>query len=131
MRRLVYLAIPLVMLGCKTKTPSGTEAASSKPYVGKLVVLELCNHFVVELESGDIDTSKLALNWRDEKRNATYPKSFAVASSCSFATSGLKEGDRFTFELADGAQENCAVCMAYYPTPDKKLSIKNISKITP
>jgi hypothetical protein len=116
----------IVLAGCKS-----SASKQSTGYVGKLVVKELCNHYVVAVESGNLDTSKLAATWTDSKRNTPFRNVFTVASKCSFANSGLEEGDRFSFELSDNhATENCAVCMAYYETPVQFLYIKNIRKIT-
>lgn len=112
--------------GCKT---SANKTAAG--YTGKLVVSELCNHYVVALETGSIDKNNLAESWTDNKRNMTFNNVFSVASKCSFANAGLAEGDLFSFELADStATENCATCMAYYPTPEQKLMLKNIKKIS-
>lgn len=112
--------------GCK---PSANKTTGA--YTGKLVVSEHCNHYIVALETGSIDKSKLAESWTDNKRNMTFKNVFSVASKCSFANVGLAEGDLFSFELADStAAENCAICMAYYPTPEQKLMLKNIKKIS-
>ena len=99
---------------------------------GRLVISELCAHYVVEIVSGKIDASKVAANWKDEKRNQTYKQSFSIANRCSFGNIGLKEGDEFTFVVDDGSpEETCAVCMAYYPTPSQSLHIKDIKKTEP
>ncbi|KIC90373.1 hypothetical protein [Flavihumibacter sp. ZG627] len=112
--------------GCKT--PANKTTAT---HTGKLVVSELCNHYVVALETGSIDKNNLAESWTDNKRNMTFKNVFSVASKCSFAKAELAEGDVFSFELTDSTvTENCAICMAYYPTPEQKLMIKNIRKIT-
>ncbi|ULQ58186.1 hypothetical protein KJS94_08255 [Flavihumibacter rivuli] len=120
------LALSLIILGaCKTAT-NQTGAG----LVGKLVVVENCGHYVVTLEKGNLDPGKLAANWKDDKRNASYIAAFAVANPCSFGKTGLKEGDRFSFEIVEQPEaENCAVCMMYYPTPEQKLAIKNIRKL--
>jgi len=114
-------------LGC-----TSTNKMNSGALTGKLVVSELCGHYVVQIISGKIDTAKIAANWHDDKRNTTYGQAVAVANPCSFEKSGIKEGDTFTFTPgSEAAKENCMQCMAYYPTPSQSLQIENIKKITP
>lgn len=115
------------MMACKSTKNPGNQSVLT----GKLVVSELCNHYVVSLESGSLDTAKIAASWPDEKRNTTFSNVFSVASKCSFAQSGLKEGDVFTFEVSpQPTEENCMQCMAYYPIPERSLYIRNIKKIS-
>jgi hypothetical protein len=91
---------------------------------GKLVIKELCSHFVVQVISGNVDTSKVVNEWKDEKRKATFDKVFTVANRCDFPSS-LNEGDEFEFSFdPNPAPQNCAVCMAYYPIPSKTNPIK-------
>jgi hypothetical protein len=114
------------MIACKSSKSPGEQGALT----GKLVISELCNHYVVSLESGSLDTAKIAASWADEKRNSTFSNVFSVASRCSFAQAGLKEGDAFTFEVSpQPTEENCMQCMAYYPVPERSLYIRNIKKI--
>lgn len=124
MKYLTLILCTFVAASC-----SNTSKMSSSALKGKLVVSELCAHYVVEVISGNIPAEKTSANWTDEKRKATYPVSFAVANKCSFEKAGLKEGDEFSFSLDEsGEQETCAVCMAYYPTPQQALAIKDIKK---
>lgn len=120
--------LALALWSCKTKAPAA--AGNGAPLTGKLVISALCNHFVVSIESGSYDTAIVAASWKDDSRNASFPNAFTVSSTCSFAALGLKEGDRFSFELAPGATpENCATCMAFYPTPQQRLAIRNVKKL--
>lgn len=116
-----------LFVACKsTKGPGKQEELT-----GQLVISELCNHYVVRLESGSVDTTKIATAWQDEKRNTTFSNVFSVASRCSFAQAGIKEGDVFTFEVSpQPTEENCMQCMAYYPIPERSLYIRNIKKIS-
>ena len=40
----------------------------------------------------------------------------------------IEQGDDFYFMIDTAQKQDCAVCMAYYPTPPKKLSIKVVEK---
>ena len=91
---------------------------------GKLVVKELCSHYVVQVSNGAVDSSQVVNNWKDEKRQATFDKVFTVANRCDFP-SNLNEGDEFEFSFdTNPSPQNCAVCMAFYPTPGKTNAIK-------
>jgi hypothetical protein len=127
MKYIIPAFLILVSMACNS-----TSKMNAAPLKGKLVVSELCGHYIVELISGKIEPDKLAKDWHDDKRNATYKQSFAIANTCNFERFSLKEGDEFTFTLdSDAAKETCAVCMAYYPKPSQSLFIKDIQKITP
>ena len=90
---------------------------------GKLVVKELCSHYVVQVIEGSVDTSRIVNGWKDGKRG-TFNSVFTVANRCNFP-SALNEGDEFEFTFdANPPPQNCMVCMAYYPTPEKMNSIK-------
>ena len=91
---------------------------------GKLVIKEICSHYVVQVTSGSVDTSKVVSGWRDEKRQTTFDKVFTVANRCDFPST-MNEGDEFEFEFdPNPSPQNCAVCMAYYPIPTKSNAIK-------
>ncbi|HYC28639.1 MAG TPA: hypothetical protein VEB42_07480 [Chitinophagaceae bacterium] len=92
---------------------------------GKLVVKELCSHFVVEVLNSKLDTSIVTNGWHDDKRDKIYDNVFTVSNRCAFAAADLKEGDEFEFTFdKEAAPEDCAVCMAFYPTPGKKNAIR-------
>jgi hypothetical protein len=111
---------------CKT----ASKADNTSLLVGKLVISEICSHLVVSVESGNISPDKLTASFRDEKRATSFNNVFTIANTCNFEKTGIKEGDRFYFEIIPNtAQEECMVCMAYYPTPEAKLSITRIKKI--
>lgn len=126
MKNAFLLTLPLLLFACKSKPPANGTALT-----GKLVISAMCNHYVVALETGSIDTAKLASSWKDDAKNTVFNNVFTVASGCSFSQAGLKEGDQFSFEIAEKDSEDCATCMAFYPTPEQKLFIKNIRKINP
>ena len=92
---------------------------------GKLVISEICSHFVVQVTSGKLDTAYVTNGWKDDKRNETYDNVFTVSNRCGFAEAKLKEGDEFEFSFdKKPPPEDCLVCMAFYPTPSKRNVIK-------
>ena len=109
---------------CNNRMGSGTMKLK-----GRLVISEICAHYVVQVIDGNADTSKVQNGWKDEKRNATYDKVFTVANRCGFADEKIKEGDEFEFSFdTNPPPEDCLVCMAFYPTPGKRNAIKVIKK---
>lgn len=96
--------------------------ASSSCFKGRLEVKGICSNYTIKLLEGNLDASKIEAGWKDETTGKTYTDVFALGSPCSFPST-INAGDEFYFVL-DSTKQNCAVCMAYYPTPPKKLSIK-------
>ena len=93
---------------------------------GRLEVKGICANYTIKLLEGNLDTSQIATNWKDEVTGKTYSNVFALGSPCTFPAT-LKEGDEFYFVL-DNSKQDCAVCMAYYPKPEKALRIKVLDK---
>jgi hypothetical protein len=94
---------------------------------GKLEIKALCMNYTIRLVEGSLDTSKVAAKWTDETTGKSYTNAFGLANPCDFPSS-IKQGDEFYFTIDTAKERNCAVCMAYYPTPPKKLMIKIVPK---
>ena len=101
----------------------GKKNSSTEKYKGKLKIAALCMNYTIRLTEGTIDTSLIAGNWTDENTQKSYTNVFRLGNPCDFPAS-LKQGDEFYFRIDTTEGKQCAVCMAYYPTPPKKLSIK-------
>jgi hypothetical protein len=93
-------------------------------YKGRLEIKGICSNYTIKLLNGNLDTTQIASSWTDENTGKTYTDVFALGSPCTFPEN-IKEGDEFYFIL-DSVKQECNVCMAYYPTPGKKLAIKVI-----
>lgn len=107
---------------CNNKAAAGTQKLK-----GRLVIKELCAHYVIQVIEGAVDSSLVTNGWRDEKRNKTYDKVFTVSNRCSFPAAGMKEGDEFEFSIdKNPPPEDCLVCMAYYEVPAKRNAVKVI-----
>lgn len=96
-------------------------------YKAKLETKALCMNYTLRLLEGDIDTSLIAANWTDESTGKSYTNVFALGSRCNFPPT-IQQGDEFYFRIDSSEKQDCAVCMAYYPTPPKRLSIKVVEK---
>ena len=57
-----------------------------------------------------------------EFSNIEYKNVFALESVCDFPES-IREGSSFEFIIDNKKENNCAVCLAYTPVPNKHISI--------
>ena len=95
-----------------------------KTYKAKLEIKALCMNYTLRLVEGSIDTSLISGNWMDETTHKSYQNVFALGNPCTFPAT-IEQGQDFNFVIdTTNTQKQCAVCMAYYPTPPKKLFIK-------
>ena len=101
----------------------GKKEMAAGKFKAKLETKALCMNYTLRLLEGNIDTSLIVANWTDETTGKAYKNVFALGSPCSFPDT-LKQGDEFYFVIDTTTAQHCAVCMAYYPTPPRKLSIK-------
>ena len=103
---------------CSNKKKTGDGV-----YKAKLETKALCMNYTLRLLEGDIDTSLIVSNWTDESTGKAYKNVFALGSPCNFPDT-IQQGDEFYFRIDSSEKQDCAVCMAWYPTPPKKISIK-------
>lgn len=96
-------------------------------YKGRLEIKALCMNYTIKVLEGNIDTSRIAASWTDEMTGKSYTNVFALGSPCSFPST-IQEGDEFYFIIDSLQKQDCAVCLAYYPKPARKLSIKVMEK---
>lgn len=115
----VLATIVLSSGDCNTNKTAGR-------YKGRLEVKALCMNYTISVIEGDIDTSLVVHEWTDETTGKTYKNAFRLGSPCTFPQT-INAGDEFYFTIDSSAVQNCAVCMAYYPTPSKKLPIKVVT----
>jgi hypothetical protein len=119
MKKFIYLFALLFLLSCSKNNP---ENELEDTYKGKLVVKGICMNYVIQVLDPDFDSSLIELNWTNEFSDISYTNVFALGSVCDFPED-IDEGDEFNFIIDNSKQNNCAVCLAYSPTPNKYLSI--------
>lgn len=102
-------------------------SSSANCYKGRLEIQGICGNYTIKLLEGNLDKSSYETSWTDPQSGKTHTNVFALGNQCSFPAS-LKEGDEFYFDLPGSGNENCAVCLAIYPKPSKKLSIRVLDK---
>jgi hypothetical protein len=116
------IGFAVALLSCNSQK----EAASTTCFKGRLEVKGICANYTIKLLEGQIDPAKILASWKDEVTGKTHTSVFALGSPCTFPAT-IKEGEEFYFTI-DDSKQNCTVCMAYYPKPEKALSIKVLDK---
>ncbi len=123
MKLFIFLAAVFLL----TVSADGCKKKNKSVYKGRLEIKALCMNYTIKVLEGKTDTSFVTANWTDETTNKSYANVFTLGSPCTFPDS-LKEGSEFYFVIDTSGNKQCAVCMAYYPTPPKKLQIKVVEK---
>lgn len=103
------------------------KSQSAGSYKAKLEVKGICMNYTFRLLEGEIDTSMISANWTDESTGKSYSNVFGLGSPCTFPKN-IEQGDDFYFVIDTSQKQQCAVCLAFYPSPPRKLSIKVIDK---
>lgn len=127
MKSLIVLSLIFILTVSADKCGDKKQSASNGIYKAKLETKALCMNYTLRLLEGDIDTSLITASWTDESTGKSYTNAFGLGSPCTFPST-IEQGDEFYFKIDSSAKQECAVCMAYYPTPPKKLSIKVVEK---
>ena len=84
-------------------------------------------NYTIGVLNPEPDTAMVQANWTDEATGKKFKNVFALGSRCDFPDT-ITQGDEFYFMIDTSAVQNCAVCMMYYPVPDKKVRIKVLDK---
>ena len=122
----IFFLVPFIFILAIT-TDKCKNKNENSVYKGKLEVKGMCMNYTIKLLEGNIDTSKLVAEWKNEATGKTHNNVFALGSVCNFPSS-ISEGDEFTFTIDTTYVSNCAVCLAYYPKPAKSIAIKVVNK---
>ena len=122
-----FLLLPAIFLVTFSADKCGKKETTTGTYKARLETKALCMNYTLRLLEGNIDTSLVTANWTDESTGKSYTNVFGLGSRCTFP-SNIEQGDDFYFIIDTTQKQECAVCMAYYPTPPRKLSIKVVEK---
>ena len=123
----LFLFLSAIFLLTVSADKCGKKKNETGKYKARLETKALCMNYTLRLLEGDIDTSLITTNWTDESTGKSYTNVFALGSRCTFPND-IEQGDDFYFIIDSAQKQECAVCMAYYPTPPKKLYIKVVEK---
>lgn len=117
--KVLFIAVTFLLIMAAPKSCSKKSVATC--YKGKLEIKGICSNYTIRLTEGTIDS--VQASWTDENTGRAYANVFKLANPCAFPNN-INEGDEFYFTIDTSKQEPCAVCKAYYPTPQKALTIK-------
>jgi hypothetical protein len=125
MKLLIFLSAIFLLSASADKC--GKKKNDAGKFKARLETKALCMNYTLRLLEGDIDTSLITTGWTDESTGKSYTNVFGLGSRCTFP-SNIEQGDDFYFVIDTTEKQECAVCMAYYPTPPRKLFIKVVEK---
>ncbi len=125
MRFFLFLSLASFLL--LSHSECGTKNEKDQTYRGRLEVAGICMNYTIAVLDDRIDDSLVVRNWTDEVTGKKYENVFRLGNPCDFPAS-VKPGDEFDFRIAAEKGRECAVCMAYYPTPPRSLRIRVIEK---
>jgi hypothetical protein len=123
----ILLILAVLFFSITSKESCHKPKSNSASFKGRLEVKGICMNYTIKVLEGNIDKSLIEEKWTDETTGKSYTDVFALGSRCTFPSS-IEQGSEFTFIIDTAQVQNCAVCLAYYPTPAKHLSIKVLDK---
>lgn len=123
----LFILLPVLFLLTVSAEKCGSKPNKPVTYKAKLETKALCMNYTLRLLEGNMDTSLVTASWTDEVTGKSYNNVFGLDNPCTFPA-GIQQGDEFYFVIDTTRQKECAVCLAYYPTPPKKLVIKVVEK---
>lgn len=122
-----FILLSCIFLLSASADKCSTKKAIPGEYKARLEIKALCMNYTFTLQEGNMDTSLINASWTDETTGKIYKNAFGFVNPCDFPSS-IKEGDEFWFVIDSTRGKECAVCLAYYPTPPKKLWMRVINK---
>jgi len=122
-----FFAAPAFLLLAVVSISQCNDKKTNAPFKARLETKALCMNYTFTLLQGSLDTSKINATWTDETTGKSFTNAFGIANPCSFPPT-INAGDEFYFTIDSVKKQDCAVCMAYYPTPSRKLFINVVPK---
>ncbi|MEI6946623.1 hypothetical protein V9K67_05430 [Paraflavisolibacter sp. H34] len=123
LKPLLALILGSLMVLHQTESCRKPAPPAGNCFKGKLEIKGICSNYTLRVLDGLIDTSLVMASWTDENTGKAFRNVFGLGNPCTFPDS-LQEGAEFYFTIDTATSPRCDVCLAYYPTPPKKLSIK-------
>lgn len=122
-----FLIAPALFLLVINSSTCNKKEKNTTALKARLETKALCSNYTFTLIGGSLDTTLVNSSWTDETTGKVYASAFGIANPCEFPAT-INAGDEFYFVLDNAPKKDCTVCMAYYPTPSRKLSIRVIPK---
>ena len=124
--KLILLISLFILLTSEKCNQKKAVPAYDQCFKGRLEIKGGCMNYTISIVQGNMDTALYVPDWTDENTGKAYKKVFALESKCNFPAT-LNQGDEFYFTIDSTYAMNCAVCLMYYPVPQKKLAIRVIT----
>ncbi|MGI8600350.1 MAG: hypothetical protein ACR2KB_13945 [Chitinophagaceae bacterium] len=121
----LFILLAFTNFECQKKS-SEVDRVYTDHFKGRLEIKGICMNYTIKLLEGEMDPALYQKSWTDQHSGKTHTNVFALASQCTFPAE-IKEGDEFYFKIETETNQNCGVCLAFYPAPSKKLAIRIIS----
>ena len=119
MKNFYLVLISLILISCND---SVIIEPISDTFSGILVKKGICMNYVIQVNDLDFPQDLIEDKWTDESSNKKYNNVFALKSICDFPET-IEKNDSFNFVIDNDKENNCAVCLAYTPVPNKSISI--------
>ncbi len=122
-----FVILPAFASLLLSNSDCGKKKTGNTTYKGRLEIAGICMNYTIGVIEGEIDDALIADKWTDESSHISYKDVFRLGNPCDFPAT-IKQGDEFYFTIDTTKGKECAVCMAFYPTPPKALSIKVVER---
>jgi hypothetical protein len=119
MKNFYLILVSIILFSCND---SVIIEPKSDTFLGKLVKKGICMNYVIQVNDSDFPQDLIEDKWTDESSNKKYNNVFALKSICDFPEN-IQENNSFIFMIDSEKENNCAVCYAYTPVPNKSISI--------
>ena len=119
MKNFYLILLSIILFSCND---SVIIEPKSDTFLGKLVKKGICMNYVIQVNDSDFPQDLIEDKWTDESSNKKYNNVFALKSICDFPEN-IQENNSFIFMIDSEKENNCAVCYAYTPVPNKSISI--------
>ena len=119
MKNFYLILLSIILFSCNY---SVIIEPKSDTFLGKLVKKGICMNYVIQVNDSDFPQDLIEDKWTDESSNKKYNNVFALKSICDFPEN-IQENNSFIFMIDSEKENNCAVCYAYTPVPNKSISI--------
>ena len=119
MKNFYLILVSIILFSCND---SVIIEPKSDTFLGKLVKKGICMNYVIQVNDSDFPQDLIEDKWTDESSNKKYNNVFALKSICDFPEN-IEENNSFSFVIDSEKENNCAVCYAYTPVPNKSINI--------
>ena len=119
MKNFYLILVSIILFSCND---SVIIEPKSDTFLGKLVKKGICMNYVIQVNDSDFPQDLIEDKWTDESSNKKYNNVFALKSICDFPEN-IQENNSFIFMIDSEKENNCAVCYAYTPVPNKSINI--------